>query len=234
MEMNEPTRASTATGHATGGRRIRCGWASAVASVLLAPSTLACCASAMVGHALDHDPQLYPPVVEIYEWAGRRGDELVVVYRVWGGHPRRHETRWTAIDLRTAGWAPGLGAPRVGDLGDRPEVLPVRDSTEPVPVVPLFGPLEPEIANARDDLRPTGRAAVAFHARAGSAPELIVVARAGAGELRSASWALHPTEDPGRAESAPRALARGAAGAVDLVTMPVQLLLLVTGVVRIH
>jgi hypothetical protein len=51
----------------------------------------------MMEKALGPNPQLYPPVVEAYEWAGQRGDELVIVYRVWGGHPRRHETRWAAI-----------------------------------------------------------------------------------------------------------------------------------------
>ena len=197
-------------------------------------TALSGCASLALEQAIGHDPRGYPPVVEAYEWAGRRGDELIVVYRVWGGHPRRHETRWTAIDLRTAGWAPGRGAPRVGDLGDRPEVVPARESTDLVLVVPLFGPLEPEVANARDDHRPAGRAAVALYARGGSAPELIVVMRDGAGEFRSASWALHPTEDPGRAESAPLALARGAAGAVDVGTAPLQWLLLLLGVVRIH
>jgi hypothetical protein len=90
------------------------------------------------------------------------------------------------------------------------------------------------LANARDDQRPAGHAVVALYARGGSAPELIVVARDGAGELRSASWALRPTEDPGRAESAPRQLTRGAAGAVDVGTAPLQWLLLLLGVVRIH
>jgi hypothetical protein len=162
------------------------------------------------------------PVVEAYEWPGRRGDELVVAYRVWGGHPRRHEPRWPAIDLGTAGWAAGLAAPRVGALGDRPGPIPEWDSTEPVPVVPLFGPLEPDVANARDDHRPAGRAAVALYGRGGSAPELIVVTRDGAGALRFASWALRPTEDPGRAESAPGQLARGAAGVADVGTAPLQ------------
>jgi hypothetical protein len=202
--------------------------------LVLAVSALSGCASSMVGHALGPDPQLSPPVVEAYEWAGRRGDELVVVYRVWGGHPRRHETRWTAIDLGTAGWAAGLAATRVGELGDRAGPIPARDSLEPVPVVQLFGSLEPEVANARDDHRPAGRAAVALYARGGSAPELIVVTRDGPGALRSASWALRPTEDPGRAESSPRALVRGAAGAVDVGTTPLQWLLLLLGVVRIH
>ena len=155
-------------------------------------------------------------------------------WSVWGGHPRGHETRWTAIDLGTAGWAAGLAATRVGELGDRPGPIPERDSTEPVPVIPLFGPFAPEVANARDDHRPAGRAGVALYARGGSSPELIVVTRDGAGELRSASWALRPTEDPGRAESAPRQLARGAVGAVDVGTAPVQMLLFVLGVVRVH
>jgi hypothetical protein len=128
----------------------------------------------------------------------------------------------------------GLAAPRVGEIGDRIEPMPERASTDPVPVVPLFGPLEPAVANARDDYRPAGRAAVAFYARGGSAPELIVVTRDGAGALRSASWALRPTEDPGRAESAARQLARGAAGGVDVGTAPLQWLLLLLGVVRIH
>ena len=60
------------------------------------------------------------------------------------------------------------------------------------------------------------------------------MARDAAGQLRSTSWALRPTEDAGRAESAPRALARGAAALVDLVTAPVQILLFLTGVIRIH
>ena len=42
------------------------------------------------------------------------------------------------------------------------------------------------------------------------------------------------TEDPGRTESVPRQLARGGAALVDLVTAPVQLLLFLTGVLRIH
>jgi hypothetical protein len=202
--------------------RPRLGWVHATASLVMLASALPGCASYVVTKALGPDPQLYPPVVEAYEWAGGRGDELVVVYRVWGGHPRRHETRWTAIDLGTAGWAAGLAAPRVGALGDRPGPIPEWDSTEPVPVVPLFGPLEPDVANARDDHRPAGRAAVALYGRGGSAPELIVVTRDGAGALRFASWALRPTEDPGRAESAPGQLARGAAGVADVGTAPLQ------------
>jgi hypothetical protein len=192
------------------------------------------CTSLAVEKAIGRDPRSYPPVVQRYEWAGRRGDELVVAYRVWGGHPRRHETRWTTIDLRTAGWAAGLAATRAEELGDRLGPIPERDSMESVPVVSLFGPIEPEVANARDDPRPAGQAAVALYARGGSAPELIVVTRDATGEFRSASWALRPTEDPGRAESAPRQLVRGAAGAVDVGTAPVQWLLLLLGVVRIH
>ena len=113
--------------------RTRLGWIHASASLALVATALSGCASLMMEKALGPNPQLYPPVVEAYEWAGRRGDELIVAYRV---------------------------------------------------------------------------------------------TRDGAGELRSASWALHPTEDPGGAESAPRQLARGAA--------PLQWLLLLLGVVRIH
>jgi hypothetical protein len=102
--------------------------------------------------------------------------------------------------------------------------MPDREATDLVPVVALFGPLEPKVANARDDHRPAGRAAVALYARGGSAPELIIVTRDGAGELCSASWALRPTED----------LARRAAGAVDVGTAPLQWLLLMLGVVRVH
>jgi hypothetical protein len=181
-------------------------------------TALSGCTSHMMTKALGPDPSLYPPVAEGYEWAGRRGDELIVVYRVWGGHPRRHETRWTAIDLGTAGWAAGLAATRVGEPGDRPGPIPERDSTEPVPVVPLFGPLEPEVANARDDHPPAGRAAVALYARGGSAPELIVVTRDGG---RRAPLRIVGTPPDGGSRAGPVGAADAgarAAGAVDLVT----------------
>jgi hypothetical protein len=109
---------------------------------VVAPA-LSGCASLALEQAIGHDPRQYPPVVEIYEWAGRREDELVVVYRVWGGPPRRHETRWTALDLGTAGWAAGLAATQVGELGNRPGPIPERDSTEPVPVVHSSGRSSP-------------------------------------------------------------------------------------------
>ena len=167
---------------------------------------------------------------------GPAGDELIVVYRIWGGHPRRHETRWTAIDLRSATWAPGLALPsHVGELGDRPDPVPDPAATDAVLVVPLTGgPLEQEVALARYRRDPAANAPLVVYGRRGGAPELIVVTRDESGELRSASWALRPTEDPGRAESAPRTLARGAAGALDLVTAPVQILLFMLGVVRVH
>ena len=123
------------------------------------------------------------PFRPVDEWAGRRGEELVVVYRVWGGHPRRHETRWTALALRPSTWPAGPGAPRVGELGDRPDPVPERASTAPVPLVPLFGPLEPEVVRhatcaTRQPAPPSTGAA---------APELMVVVRDPTGPLRSAS-----------------------------------------------
>jgi len=214
--------------------RTRLGWVHATASLAMLASALSGCASYAVTKALGPNPQLYPPVVEAYEWAGRRGDELIVVYRVWGGHPRRHETRWTALDLRSAAWSAGLGAPHGGELGDRPDPVPARRTADPVPVLQVFGSLEQEVAVARHRDHPAADAPVAIYARAGAAPELIVIICDASGELRSASWALRPTEDPGRAESAPRQLARGAAGAVDVGTAPLQWLLLLLGVVRIH
>ena len=193
-------------------------------------SALSGCAGYAVTKALGPNPQLYPPVVEAYEWAGRRGDELVVVYRVWGGHPRRHETRWTAIDLRSATWGTGLVATsEVGELGDRVDPVPNRESLEPVRLIDLR-----DAVGAQELRAGVGVEAVAVLARHGATPELIVVARDETGQLRSASWALRPAEDPARAESVPRQLARGAAGAVDLGTAPVQILLFMLGVVRVH
>ncbi|MGH7321610.1 MAG: hypothetical protein ACRELA_18585 [Candidatus Rokuibacteriota bacterium] len=120
-------------------------WAHASASLVVIASALSGCASAgRRESALGPDPRLSPPVVERYEWAGRRGDELVVVYRVWGGHPRRRETRWTAFPIQPAAWPVGLGAPLAGELGDRPDPGPAEAGE--VPVVPLIGPLEPECA----------------------------------------------------------------------------------------
>jgi hypothetical protein len=216
-------------------RRAWFGVTCASATLMMLATALSGCASLALQKALGPDPRMNPPVVERYEWAGRRGDELVVVYRVWGGHPRRHETRWTAIDLRTVTWTPGLGAPPVGDLGDQPDPVPDPTSVDAIPVVQRFGgPLADEIRVARSRGDAAGFAPVAIYARGGSAPELVVVRRDETGQLHSAAWALRPTEDPGRRESVPRALARGGAVLVDLVTMPVQLLLLVTGVVRVH
>lgn len=103
MESSEVMGGSTATANARVGWRTRFVWFHASASLVMIMTALSGCASLTVEKALGPDPQLYPPVVEAYEWAARRGDELVVVYRVWGGHPRRHEMRWTAIDLATAG-----------------------------------------------------------------------------------------------------------------------------------
>jgi hypothetical protein len=205
------------------------------ATLMMLAGALSGCASLALQKAIGPDPRTNPPVVDRYEWAGRRGDELIVVYRVWGGHPRRHETRWTAIDLRTATWTPGLGAPPVGDLGDQPDPVPDPTTVYPIPIVQRFGgPLDDEVRVARSRGDAAGFAAMAIYARGGSAPELVVVRRDETGQLYSAAWALRPTEDPGRKESAPRQLARGSAALVDLVTLPVQLLLLLTGVIRIH
>ena len=107
--------------------------------------------------------------------------------------------------------------------------VPDRESLEPVPLVDLR-----DAVGAQGLRAGVGVEAVAVLARHGATPELVVVVRDETGRLRSASWALRPAEGPGRAESAPRTLARGAAGAVDVVTAPVQILLFMLGVVRIH
>jgi hypothetical protein len=84
---------------------------------------------------------------------------------------------------------------------------------EAVPVVQRFGPLEDEVRVAHSRGHAAGSAPVAIYARSGSTPELVVVTRDATGQLRSASWALRPAEDPRRTESAPRRLARGGLGA---------------------
>ena len=234
MDTSGRAKSSAALKRRAAWRTLRL-WTHAGVSLAVVVMALSGCASQALEQAIGHDPQLYPPVVEVYEWAGRRGDELIVVYRVWGGHPRRHETRWTAVDLRRVAWAEGLGAPHVGERGERLDPVPEPAASDPVPVVQLMGgPFEQEVAVARDRGHAAVDAPVAIYGRGGAAPELVVVVRDASGELRSASWALRPTEDPGRVESAPRTLARGAAGAVDLVTAPAQLLLFMLGVVRVH
>ena len=80
--------------------RIRLGWVHATASLAMIASALSGCASHLVEHAIGRDPRLYPPVVDRYEWTGRRGDELVVVYRVWGGHPLARAGRVTRLGGR--------------------------------------------------------------------------------------------------------------------------------------
>ena len=198
MDTSERTGGSKAQASSRTGWRTRLGWAHAGASLAVVASVLSDCASHVMTKVLGPDPSLYPPVVERYEWAGRRGDELVVVYRVWGGHPRRYETRWTVIDLRTATWVTGLGAPGVGELGDRPGEVLARESTDLVPVVQFMGgPLEQEVALARSRSHAAASAPVAIYGRGGASPRGarrdratpvgIVGAPAGAGRVGAAA-----------------------------------------------
>jgi hypothetical protein len=197
----------------------------------LLASGLSGCASLYVGAALGPAP--YPPTVTGYEWAGRRGDELIVVYDAWSGRPRRVETRWTALDLRAAAWSAGLEARQLGTAMTRTDPAPDRASMVPVPVTEWIPGAAPP-----DRRAPAGGDAVVVYARRGPAPELVVVATDPSGQVRSAAWALSVPKAPGLPEPLPRMLARAVAvplaGVVDLVTAPVQLLLGAVGVLRLH
>jgi hypothetical protein len=201
-------------------------------------TALSGCASMLVHATLGPDPRESPPAVVGYEWAGRRGDDLLVVYEAWGGRPRRVETRWTAIDLGAVAWAPGLAAPRIGDVGDRPGPVPDRGSLQRVLVTELRERRDGTAGQAPAWRASAGGESLSVYGRLGASAELIVVTTDRTGPERSASWALARPDDPGHAEPVPRTLGRAVAvplaGAVDLVTAPLQLLLGAVGVLQLH
>jgi hypothetical protein len=66
-----------------------------------------------------------------------------------------------------------------------------------VPVVEIFGALEHEWLTPSHQDHPAANAPAAVYGRRGETPEVVVVTRDATGQLRSASWALRPSEDPG-------------------------------------
>jgi hypothetical protein len=198
-------------------------------------TTLSGCATMVVQGALGAAPRSITPQVREYEWVGRRGDTIIVSYTVWDGETT---AQWTAIDLRGGMLAPGLGAPPAGTVAARRGPVPESARAHPVPVialpavVPGYPPQTPPLHP------PTDGADIAVYARPGRVPEIVVISRNTAGAIRSASWALDLGEPRPAREPVPRALARlvavPVAGAVDLVTLPLQLLLGMLGVLEMH
>jgi hypothetical protein len=167
-----------------------------------------------------------PEEVLRYDWAGRRGDEVVVAYTVQAD--RAEEPRWVALDLRQFGRTPPGAAP-AGML--RPAAGPRPDpaSMEVVPLIPrAVGPAGSRATTLADiaEMYP-----LALQVQAGREPELRLVAPdpTAPGGVRATTWQIELGRAPAPLEPVGRGLSRAilvpAALAVDLVTSPLQLIL---------
>jgi hypothetical protein len=206
--------------------------------LLLIAGALSGCASLATQAALGPAPRADLPQVVDYEWAGRRSDELIVVYEVWAARPARVETRWVVIDLRAVAWSPGLEAPRVGALDAQPAPVPDPRSVERLLMSEWPERLKGEAPRMAQPTPRPGIEDVSVYARRGTSPEVLVVVTHPTGATRSASWALR-MDDAGAApepltRAAARLVAAPVAAAVDLATAPLQLGLGFLGIVRLH
>jgi hypothetical protein len=205
--------------------------------LIVISTTLPGCATMAVKAAFGPIPTSELPEVRKYEWAGRRGDTIVVAYTVRDG--RRPAARWTAIDLRHATLSPGLDAPRVALLIAHLGAVPNAESVRRLPLRPLPELLPGQEPKNRELSPPADGAELVVYARPGMIPELVVVMVDATGGVRSGSWAVPlPSQPFPSGDSWPMTLARVVvypiAGSVDLVTWPLQLLLGVVGILRVH
>lgn len=196
-------------------------------AVTLAGAALSGCAATMaVQSGLGPPHTGTPEEVLRYDWAGRRGDEVVVAYTVQAGPVE--QLRWVALDLRQLGRTPPAAAP-AGML--RPAAGPRPDpaSLEAVPMIPraagAAGSRESTLAVIAQ-VYP-----LALQVQAGREPELRLVASdpTAPGGVGVTTWQIELGRAPAPLEPVGRGLSRAilvpVALAVDLVTMPLQLIL---------
>ena len=202
-------------------------------AVALAGGALSGCATMMLELKLPSPPTGMPEEMLRYDWAGRRGDEVVVAYTVRAD--RTEDPRWVVLDLRQLGRTPPGAAP-VAVLRPMSAPRPDPASMDAVPMIPRAG--------GAAGSHPTMLAAIAqayplaLQIKAGREPELRLVAPdpTSPGGVRVATWQIELGRAPAPLEPVGRGLSRAilvpAALAVDLVTAPVQLV--VFSIVGMH
>jgi hypothetical protein len=194
-------------------------------AVALAGGALSGCAATMMAQSGLGSPHTgTPEEVLHYDWADRRGDEVVVAYTVQAD--RAEQPRWVVLDLRQLGRTPSGAAP-AGML--RPAAGPRPDpaSMDAVPLIPRAAG-----AGTRETIFAViaQMYPLALQVQAGREPELRLVALdpTAPGGVRVTTWQIElgwapaPLEPVGRGLS--RAILVPAALAVDLVTAPPQLI----------
>jgi hypothetical protein len=196
-------------------------------AVTLAGGALSGCAATMVVQSGLGPPHTgMPEEVLRYEWAGRRGDEVVVAYTVQAD--RAEQPRWVALDLRQFGRTRS-GAALAGVL--RPVAGPRPDpaSMEVVPMIPRAAGVAGSRATTSAIIAQVYP--LALQVQAGREPELKLVASDPTvpGGVRVTTWQIELGRAPAPLEPVGRGLSRAilvpAALAVDLVTAPLQLIL---------
>jgi hypothetical protein len=195
-------------------------------AVTLASGALSGCATIMLDLKLPSPPTGMPEAVLRYDWAGRRGDEVVVAYTVRAD--RAEEPRWVLLELRQLGRTPS-GAALIGMLHPLAGPRPDPASMDAVRMIPRAA----EVAGSRG----TTLAAIAqayplaLQTRAGRDPEMRLVAPdpTSPGGVRVATWQIELGRAPAPLEPVGRGLRRAllvpTALIVDLVTLPLQLIL---------
>jgi hypothetical protein len=195
-------------------------------AVTLAGGALSGCATMMLELKLPAPPTGMPEEVLRYDWAGRRGDEVVVAYTVRAD--RAEEPRWVVIDLHQFIQTP-LGAAPVAVLRPVPTPRPDPASMDAVPMIPRAA----GVAGSRaTTLAAIAQAyPLAIQTQAGRDPEVRLVAPdpTSPGDVQVATWQIELSRAPAPLEPVGRGLTRAllvpAALAVDLVTLPLQLIL---------
>jgi hypothetical protein len=185
-----------------------------------------CAATMVVQSGLGPPATGMPEGVLRYDWAGRRGDEVVVAYTVQAGPVE--QPRWVVLDLRQHGRTPPNAAP-AGML--RPAAGPRPDpaSMEVVPIIPRAAGVAGSRATTSAIIAQVYP--LALQVQAGREPELKLVAPDPTvpGGVRVTTWQIELGRAPAPLEPVGRGLSRAilapAALAVDLVTMPLQLML---------
>jgi hypothetical protein len=183
-----------------------------------------CAATMVVQSGLGPPHTGMPEEVLGYDWAGRRGDEVVVAYTV--RVDRAEEPRWLVIDLRQLVRTPPGAAP-VAVL--RPVPAPRPDSAL-MDTVPMVSRAAGTAGSGATTLAAIAQAySLALQTRAGRDPEVRLVAPdpAWPGGVRVTTWQIELGRAPAPLEPVGRGLGRAllapVALAVDLVTAPVQL-----------
>jgi hypothetical protein len=205
--------------------RVGLAWVTGLVTAIVAAGALSGCATMLVDSSLGPPETGMPEAVLRYDWAGRRGDEVVVAYTVRAD--RAEEKRWVAVDLGQLAGTPA-GA-LVGVLRPMSATRPDPASMEPVAIVPLVN--GPDGANTGALTRAAENHLPAIGAQVGYWPEITVVTvdPAVPNRLRYTTWRIPlgrapaPLEPVGRGRS--RAILVPVALAVDLMTAPLQLVL---------